>query len=81
MFGTKALRRFRPSSPVFPKTCATTLTASARVGGRHTMPAKSPPVGDTPSRAIGLPGTKFATLGVSLWAIWAQTLTSLLLKL
>ena len=77
------LKRFRSSSPMFPKTCATTalLSAPARVGSRHTMPAKSPSVGGIPLRAIGLPGTMFATLGVSLRAIWAQTLTTLLLKL
>ena len=56
VFGTKSLKRFRPSSPVFPKTCATTLTAPARVAGRHTMPAKSPPVGDTPSRELDFQG-------------------------
>ena len=33
-------------------------------GGRHTTPARSPSVGDTPSRAIDLPETMFAALGV-----------------
>ena len=35
-----------------------------KVGDRHTMPATSPSVGN-PSRATGLPGIMFATLGVS----------------
>ena len=52
---------------MFP-TCATTasLIEPTRVGDRHTMPARSPSVGGIPSRAIGLPGIMFATLGVSL---------------
>ena len=41
------------------------LREPARVGGRHTMPARSPSVGGIPSRAIWLPGIMFATLGVS----------------
>ena len=51
---------------MFPTTCATTASLSEhfRVGGRHTMPARSSSVGDIPSRAIGLPGIMFATLGV-----------------
>ena len=51
---------------MFPTTCATTASLSepARAGDRHTMPAISPSVG-IPSKAIGLPGIMFATLGVS----------------
>ena len=53
---------------MFPTTCATIASPSepARVGDRHTMPARSPSVGGIPSRADGLPGIMFATLGVSL---------------
>ena len=52
---------------MFPTTCATTVFPSgpARVGDNHTMPARSPSVGGIRLRAIGLPGTMFATLGVS----------------
>ena len=52
---------------MFPTTCATTASFSepARAGDRHTMPARSPSVGGIPSRAFGLPGIMFATLGVS----------------
>ena len=51
---------------MFPTTCATTASLSepARTGDRHTMPARTPSVG-IPSRAIGLAGIMFATLGVS----------------
>ena len=51
---------------MFPTTCATiaSLSEPARVGDRHTMPARSPSVG-IPSKAIGLPGIMFVTLGVS----------------
>ena len=51
---------------MFPTTCATiaSLSEPARVGDRHTMPARSPSVG-IPSNAIGLPGIMFVTLGVS----------------
>ena len=51
---------------MFHTTCATSasLSESARVGDRHTMPARSPSVG-IPSKATGLPGIMFATLGVS----------------
>ena len=51
---------------MFPK-CVTTapLSGPAGVGDRHTIPARSPSVGGIPSRAIGLPGTMFITLGVS----------------
>ena len=51
---------------MFPTTCATTASLSepARAGDRHTMPARSPSVG-IPSKATGLPGIMFATLGVS----------------
>ena len=51
---------------MFPTTCATSASLSepARVGDRHTMLARSPSVG-IPSKAIGLPGIMFATLGVS----------------
>ena len=38
----------------------------ARSGDRHTMPARTLSVGGIPSRATGLPGTMFATSGVSL---------------
>ena len=52
---------------MFPTTCATTVSFSepTRAGDRHTLPARSPSVGGIPSRAIGLPGTRFVTLGVS----------------
>ena len=51
---------------MFPTTCATSASLSepARVGDRHTMLARSLSVG-IPSKAIGLPGIMFATLGVS----------------
>ena len=51
---------------MFPTTYATTASLSepARAGDRHTMPARSPSAG-IPSRAVGLPGIIFATLGVS----------------
>ena len=67
---------------MFPTTCATTASLSgiARVGDSHTMPARSPSV-DIPSKAVGLLGIMFATLGVALQAAWAQTVTTLLLKL
>ena len=50
---------------MFPTTCATSasLGEPARVGDRHIMPARSPSVG-IPSKATGLPGIMFATLGV-----------------
>ena len=52
---------------MFPTTNATTafLSEPDRAGDRHTMPARSPFVGGIPSRAIGLPGIMFTTLGVS----------------
>ena len=52
---------------MFPKTCATTgsLGEPTRAGHRHTVPSKSPSVGGIPSKATGLQGTMFATLGVS----------------
>ena len=52
---------------MFPTTCASTVSLSepARVGDRNTMPARSQSVGGIPSRATGLSGTMFATLGVS----------------
>ena len=67
---------------MFPTTCATTayLSEPTRAGDRHTMPARSPSVGGIPSRATEVPGI-FATLGVALQAVWAETLTTLLLKL
>ena len=40
------------------------LSEPTRVADRHTMPARSPSVG-IPSKAIGLPGIRFDTLGVS----------------
>ena len=51
---------------MFPTTCATTASLSgwARAGDRHTMPARGPSV-DIQSKAIGLPGIMFATLGIS----------------
>ena len=56
-----------PSFSIFPTPCATiaSLSEPARSGDRHTMPARNPSVGGIPSRAIGLPGTMFVTLGVS----------------
>ena len=41
------------------------LSEPARVGDRHTRPARSPSVGGIPPRAVGLPGIMFASLGVS----------------
>ena len=51
---------------MFPTTCATTESFSepTRVGNRHTMPARSPSVG-IPSKAFGLLGIMFATLGAN----------------
>ena len=51
---------------MFPTTWATSASLSepTRVADRHTMPARSPSVG-IPSKAIGLPGIRFDTLGVS----------------
>ena len=51
---------------MFPTTCATTASLSeiARVGDRHTMPARSLSIG-IPSHAVGLLGIVFATVGVS----------------
>ena len=40
------------------------LSEPARVGDRHTVPARNPSVG-IPSKATGLPGIMFATLGVN----------------
>ena len=62
---------------MFPTTCATTasLSESTRVGDRHSMPTKSSSVG-IPSRAIGLLGIMFATLGVSPIGHLGQTLTA-----
>ena len=53
---------------MFPTTCATTTSLSdpTTADDRPTMPGRSPSVGGIPSRAIGLPGIMFATLGVSL---------------
>ena len=52
---------------MFPGTCATSasLRGPTRAGDRHTMPARSPSIGCIISRAVGLPGIMFATLGVS----------------
>ena len=52
---------------MFPTTCVSTapLSEPVRGGDRHTVPARGPSVGGIPSRAIGLPGTMFATLGVN----------------
>ena len=68
---------------MFPTTWATTASLSepARAGDRHTIPARSSSVGGIPSRAIGLPGIMFALWELALQAVWAQTLTTLLLKL
>ena len=51
---------------MFPITCAASAfpSESARAGDRYTVPARSPSVG-IPSKAFGLPGIMFATLGVS----------------
>ena len=51
---------------MFLTTCASTASLSEpyRAGNRHTMPVRSPS-GGIPSRAVGLPGIMFATLGVS----------------
>ena len=53
---------------MFPTTCATiaSLREPTRVGDRYTMPVRSSSVGGITSRAIGLPGIMFATLGVNL---------------
>ena len=50
----------------FPTTCAApaSLSEPAGAGERHTVPARSPPVGIL-SKATGLPGIMFATLRVS----------------
>ena len=52
---------------MFPTTCVSTapLSEPVRGGDRPTVPARGPSVGGIPSRAIGLPGTMFATLGVN----------------
>ena len=52
---------------MFSTTCVTTASLSepTSVCDRHTMPARSPPAGGIPSRAFGLPGIMFATLGVN----------------
>ena len=51
---------------MFPTKCATTASLSepAKADDRHTMLARSPSVG-IPSKAIGLPGIMFATLGAN----------------
>ena len=50
---------------MFPTTCATaSLSEPAKMGDRHTMPARNPSVG-IPSNTVGLPGIMFATLRVS----------------
>ena len=68
---------------MFPTTCATTASLSepTKAGDRHRMPAGSSSVCGISSRAVGLPGIMFATLGVSPGDCWVQTLTTLLLKL
>ena len=50
---------------MFLTTCtpSASLSEPARAGDRHTMPARSPSFGIS-SKAIGLPGIIFATLGV-----------------
>ena len=52
---------------MLPTTCARaeSLSEPDRACDRHTMPARSPSVGGITSRATGLPGIMFATLGVS----------------
>ena len=49
-----------------PTTCATSTSLSepAGAGDRHTVPAGSPSTG-IPSKATGLPGIMFTTLGLS----------------
>ena len=66
LYNIQSLQVFRPSSSMFPGTCATSASVRGptRAGDGHTMPARSPSVG-LPSKAIGLPGIMFATLGVS----------------
>ena len=51
---------------MIPATCATIafLSEPTGTGDRHTRPARSPSA-SIPSKAIGLPGIMFATLGVS----------------
>ena len=68
MFGTK---------------CATTafLSEPTRAGDRHTMPARSPSVGDIPSRQLGFQGKCLPHWELALLEVWAQTLATLLLKL
>ena len=72
---------FRPSSSMFPTTYATraSFREAARAGDRHTMPVRSPSAGGIPSRATGLPGIMFASLGVSAAGPFGQTLATLLL--
>ena len=63
--GVISLQIFRPSSSMFPTTRATTsLRKPAKVGDRHTMPARTLSVGGIPSRAVGLPGVMLAIFGV-----------------
>ena len=51
---------------MFPTRATTaSLSEPARAGDRHIMPARSSSAGGIPSRAIGLPGIMFTTLGVS----------------
>ena len=52
---------------MFPTRCVLTapLSGLTGAGDRYTMPARSPSVGGMTSRATGLPGIMFATLGVS----------------
>ena len=67
---------------MFPTTYATSasLNEPSQVEDRHTMSARSPSVGIS-SKAIGLPGKTFALWELAPQAIWAQSLTALLLKL
>ena len=66
LYDIQSLYIFRPLSSMFPTMCATTASLSepAKVGDRHTMPARSPSAGIL-SRAIGLPVIMSETLGVS----------------
>ena len=68
---------------MFPTTCVTTpsLSEPARVRGRHCVPARSPSVGGIPSRAIGLPGTMFVTLGFNPVGLLGLNVSTLFQKL
>ena len=67
---------------MFPTTCATTasLREPARAGDRHTMPARSPSVAALQGQ-LHFQGQCLPLWELALKAVWAQTLTTLLLKL